>query len=75
MGASNQIAGRERLAGEVSEMGITMEEFNKYKSDFLEHGRHLLTFKPREGNVIDKKINLILKLLKIDDIPLFHMRD
>jgi len=56
-------------------MGITMEEFNKYKLDFLEHGNHLLKFKPREGNVIDKKINLILKLLKIDDIPLFHMRD
>ena len=34
-----------------------------------------IKFKPRNNYQIDKKINMIIKLLKINDIPIYHLKD
>ena len=34
-----------------------------------------MQFKPRKDNLIDKKIGIILKLKKIRDIPVIHIKE
>jgi len=41
----------------------------------FEENAEQFKFKPRAGNSLDKKLNVICKLLKIKTIPIIHLKE
>jgi hypothetical protein len=54
-------------------MSISLESFEAAKNDLIFEAKLDFAFKPRPKNKLDKKIHLILKVLKIDDVPVIHL--
>jgi hypothetical protein len=49
------------------------EQFNEIKDDlFLKSD---LKFQPKVGNKVDKKIDSILRIMKIQDLPILNLKD
>ena len=54
-------------------MGINRLDFFKKRDELFEDCD--LQFNPRQGSKIDKKIEIILKILKITDVPVVNLKD
>ena len=75
-GALNRaLAEADWLQQELDALAISKEEFYKYQNDFLAAHRDELAYKPRPSYQVDKKVQTILRLQKIQDVPIIHLRD
>jgi hypothetical protein len=73
--AGQHFAGGElKLNHELHELGLNLKKFDKI-SDKLYNKKGDFVFKPRKNVLIDHKIKIILKALKITKVPVIHLYD
>ena len=54
-------------------LGLKLGDFLAKKDSLFEEAD--LKFEPRENNKMDKKIAIILKIMKITDVPVINLKD
>ena len=73
--AGQFLTGDLKFEFELQELGLTKQEFEETKAKMFEANADQFKFKPRSGNSLDKKLNVICKLLKIKTIPIIHLKE
>jgi hypothetical protein len=64
-----------KFAYELEELGVSEAQYNKQKAELLVESKQQLKFVARESSVIDKKIMKILRMLKIEDVPVVPLKE
>lgn len=62
-----------KLNHELHELGLSRSKFDRISNKLFNN--YDFEFEPRENNLADKKIKIILKALKISSIPVIHLHD
>ena len=60
---------------ELKDLNLSLYQFNKRREELFKEALDDLKFQPQKNNVIDRKISMILKIKKIKDIPVIHLKD
>lgn len=71
----NTLMNPKMFDNELQSLGMTNAQFNEVKKELFLNAVDDIKFQIRPNSSIDKKISKIMKLLKINDIPVVFLRD
>lgn len=60
---------------ELQTLDLSQTAFDKIKKNLFADAEQEIKFVPRSGNRIDRKIGKIMKLMKVNDVPIVAIRD